>query len=232
MKISEMVNGTSATRSEYPPQNGFVHSDPDLRLASPLRSDAFEIDNEEKKEKIAFHFRQIMETLGLDLRDDSLQGTPDRVAKMFVEEIFQGLDPANRPSITSVENKYQYRNMLIERNVRVQSTCEHHFLPIQGVAHVAYFSSGKVIGLSKINRIVEYFSRRPQLQERLTVQIAAELKKVLDTEDVAVYIDAEHLCVKARGVEHHGCSTITAEYSGKFLNESVKREFLDAINRA
>lgn len=196
---------------------------------TPLRPDAFLKSEEEKMDIIEDHFKVIMETLGLDLRDDSLRGTPRRVAKMFVQEIFSGLDPENKPNISLFENKYRYSQMLVERNITVKSFCEHHFLPITGVAHVAYFSSGKVIGLSKLNRIVEYFSRRPQVQERLTIQIAEELKKALDTEDVAVYLDARHMCVELRGAEHENCSTVTTEYSGKFLQESVRAEFLQTI---
>ncbi|MCB0706209.1 MAG: GTP cyclohydrolase I FolE [Saprospiraceae bacterium] len=211
--------------------NGVKITDIEPMIQSPLRPDAFDLSDAQKMKRIAGHFREIMEILGLDMTDDSLQDTPKRVAKMYVQEIFSGLNPANSPQITSFENKYQYRNMLIERNIRVQSTCEHHFLPIQGVAHIAYFSSGKVIGLSKLNRIVEFYARRPQLQERLTIQISKALQEILDTQDVAVYIDAKHLCVEARGVEHQGCSTITSDFGGRFLNESVKSEFLNAISR-
>ena len=194
-----------------------------------MRPDAFMRDEEEKMDIIEEHFRIIMDTLGLDLTDDSLKGTPRRVAKMFVKEIFSGLNPENKPSISLFENKYRYNQMLVERNITVKSFCEHHFLPITGVAHVAYFSTGEVIGLSKLNRIVEYYARRPQVQERLTMQIAAELKRALNTEDVAVYIDARHMCVELRGAEHEHCSTITTEYSGKFLNENVRSEFLQSI---
>lgn len=196
---------------------------------TPLRADAFDRTDEEKMHIIAAHFREIMDTLGLDLTDDSLNGTPRRVAKMFVKEIFGGLNPEAKPSISLFENKFGYRQMLVEKGITVQSFCEHHFLPINGVCHIAYIANGKVIGLSKLNRIVEYFSRRPQVQERLTVQIAEELKKALNTEDVAVYIDAKHQCVEMRGIKHIGCSTVTTEYSGKFLNEKVHAEFLNAI---
>jgi GTP cyclohydrolase I len=196
---------------------------------TPLRADAFERSDEEKMRIIAAHFREIMETLGLDLTDDSLNGTPKRVAKMFVKEIFGGLNPEAKPSISLFDNKFGYRQMLVEKGITVQSFCEHHFLPITGVCHVAYIANGQVIGLSKLNRIVEYYSRRPQVQERLTVQIADELKKALGTEDVAVYMDARHQCVEMRGVKHSGCSTVTTEYSGKFLNESVRAEFLKSI---
>lgn len=197
---------------------------------TPLRNDAFNLSDEEKMEIIALKFRDIMNVLGLDLTDDSLKGTPKRVAKMFVQETFRGLNPKNFPSITLFENKYQYKQMLIEKNISVQSTCEHHFVPIIGNAHVAYISSGKVIGLSKLNRLVEYFSKRPQVQERLTVQIANELKNVLKTEDVAVFIEAEHLCVQSRGVKDIHSSTITSSYHGKFLSEATRREFLHVVN--
>ena len=196
---------------------------------TPMRSDAFDLSDESKMKQIEMHFREIMNIIGLDLRDDSLQGTPKRVAKMFVKEIFSGLNPENKPSISLFENKFGYRQMLVERDIRVQSFCEHHFLPIYGKAHVAYIANGNVIGLSKINRIVDYFSRRPQVQERLTIQIANELKKVLGTEDVAVYIDAKHMCVQARGIEHQASSTVTTEYSGQFLNENTREEFLRSI---
>ncbi|MEI6408820.1 MAG: GTP cyclohydrolase I FolE [Bacteroidota bacterium] len=197
---------------------------------TPMHPHAFDLTESEKIDQISDHFTEIMNLLGLDLQDDSLRGTPRRVAKMYVQEIFRGLNPDNKPALTTFDNKYQYRRQVIERNIPLQSTCEHHFQPIFGVAHVAYIPNGKVIGLSKLNRIVDFFARRPQVQERLTMQIAEELKRALHTEDVAVYIDAKHMCVQARGVEHHGASTITAEYSGKFLNETNKHEFLMAIN--
>src|SRR6187200_2493036 len=193
---------------------------------TPLRKDAFELTDEEKIKTIAGHFRRIMNTLGLDLQDDSLKNTPERVAKMFVKEIFSGLDPANKPSATLFENKYSYKQMLVEKNISLYSTCEHHFVPIIGKAHIAYISKGKIIGLSKINRIVQYYSQRPQVQERLTIQIANELSKVLGTEDVAVMIDAVHLCVSSRGIKDMDSSTITAEYRGKFLDTGTKEEFL------
>lgn len=196
---------------------------------TPLKPDAFDLSDEEKLDLIEGHFREIMDTLGLDLQDDSLRGTPRRVAKMFVKEIFPGLNPKNKPKVSLFENKYQYRQMLVERNITVKSFCEHHFLPIYGKAHIAYISTGKVIGLSKLNRIVDYFSRRPQVQERLTIQISNELKRVLQTEDVAVYIEAKHMCVQMRGVEHDHSDTITAEYSGKFLDEITRAEFLQTI---
>ena len=215
--------------------NGLGHTDDlgDAHVATsattPLRPEAFDMPDEQKIKRISEHFGHIMDILGLDRNDDSLSGTPQRVAKMYVNEIFNGLNPANKPAITTFENKYQYKGLVIERNIPLQSTCEHHFQPIFGVAHVAYIPNGRVIGLSKLNRIVDFFARRPQVQERLVVQIAEELKNVLHTNDVAVYIDARHMFVQARGVEHHGASTITAEYGGKFLQDAKRQEFLQAI---
>lgn len=193
---------------------------------TPLREDAFAMDDDLKMELIARHFREIMHILGLDLTDDSLRGTPDRVAKMYVKEIFSGLNPANKPKIALFENKYDYNQMLIEKDIVFHSNCEHHFVPIVGKVHVAYFSSDKVIGISKINRLVHYYARRPQVQERLTNQIADGLKEVLHTKDVAVIVDASHLCVSMRGVQDHGGSTITASYSGVFEQENIRGEFL------
>ena len=196
---------------------------------TPLREDAFLLSDKEKIDQIAGHFEEIMQIIGLDLSDDSLSGTPRRVAKMYVQEIFSGLNPANKPAPTLFDNKFGYRNMVVEKDILLQSFCEHHFLPIYGKAHVAYISSGKVIGLSKLNRIVSHFAKRPQVQERLTMQIASELKQVLETEDVAVFIDAKHMCVQARGIEHQESSTVTFEYGGKFLEEATRKEFLTAI---
>lgn len=195
-------------------------------IHTPIRKDAFELDDELKIELISDKFRDIMEILGLDLTDDSLKGTPHRVAKMYVKEIFSGLNEANKPKMALFENKYQYQQMLVEKDITLYSNCEHHFVPIIGKAHVAYISSGKVIGLSKLNRLVQYYSKRPQVQERLTMQIATELKNVLNTEDVAVVIDAHHLCVSSRGVQDVQSSTITAEYSGKFKEATTREEFL------
>lgn len=195
-------------------------------IETPIRSDAFEIDDELKIELIEKKFKEIMEVLGLDLTDDSLKDTPRRVAKMYVKETFSGLNPDSKPNVTLFDNKYKYNEMLVERDVSVYSLCEHHFVPIIGKAHIAYFSSGKVIGLSKINRMVQYFSKRPQVQERLTVQIANELKAMLQTEDVAVIIDADHLCVASRGVQDVNSSTVSSSYHGKFLNHNVREEFL------
>ena len=196
---------------------------------TPLREDAFELGDEEKIKIIARHFREIMQTLGLDLEDDSLRGTPGRVARMYVKEIFRGLNPENKPVAALFDNKYRYKEMLVEKNITLYSNCEHHFVPIIGKAHVAYISSGKVIGLSKINRIVQYYSQRPQVQERLTIQIANELKSVLETEDVAVIIDATHLCVSSRGIKDINSSTVTAEYSGAFLDASKKSELWEYL---
>jgi GTP cyclohydrolase I len=202
-------------------------------IDTPLREDAFALSDAEKIVLIEQHFGAIMEVLGLDLTDDSLKGTPHRVAKMFVKEIFQGLSPDNKPGTTLFENKYGYSQMLLEKDINVMTTCEHHFLPIFGKAHVAYISSGKVIGLSKINRIVEYYCKRPQVQERLTVQIAEELCQALQTEDVAVYIDAKHLCVHARGVEDRTSSTVTTDFKGRFLEDpQLRSEFFAAIQHS
>jgi GTP cyclohydrolase I len=193
---------------------------------TPMRKDAFEMSEDDKVAKIEKHFTAIMETLGLDLTDDSLKGTPRRVAKMYVKEIFSGLNPANMPKMAMFENKYKYNEMLVEKNISFFSNCEHHFVPIFGKAHVAYISNGSVVGLSKLNRLVQYFAKRPQVQERLTMQIGKELQKVLGTEDVAVLIDAKHLCVASRGVEDNSSSTITAFYGGKFKDEKTNNEFL------
>src|SRR5699024_5019109 len=196
---------------------------------TPLRDDAFSKSDEEKMDLIEKDFRRIMETLGMDLTDDSLKGTPRRVAKMYIQEIFSGLDPKNKPNPSVFENKYGYGEMLVEKNITVYSTCEHHFLPIIGRAHVAYISNGTVIGLSKMNRIVDYYAKRPQVQERLTMQIVKELQKALNTKDVACLIDAKHLCVNSRGVRDIESSTVTSEFSGEFKDPRVKREFLDYI---
>jgi GTP cyclohydrolase I len=199
-------------------------------MDTPMKKEAFLMTDDTKKIKIASHFAAIMDILGLDLTDDSLKGTPNRVAKMYVEEIFSGLNPKNKPKIALFDNKYQYNQMLVEKNIELFSNCEHHFVPIMGVAHVAYISSGKVIGLSKLNRIVKYYSKRPQVQERLTNQIAKELMEVLETKDVAVIIDAKHLCVSSRGIEDTSASTITSFYGGKFRESNKINELLQYIN--
>jgi len=196
---------------------------------TPLRIDAFELSDDQKIERIKKNVEEIMHTLGLDLSDDSLKDTPLRVAKMYVKEIFSGLHPEKKPKATLFENKYDYKGIVIEKNITLYSTCEHHLIPIVGIVHVGYISSGNVIGLSKINRIVQYYAKRPQVQERLTIQIAEELKQILKTQDVAVYVDAKHFCVLARGVEDKNTTTITASYSGKFNTAEVKNEFLTSI---
>ena len=211
-----------------PPEEDDEH--PESSYETPLHADAFKLTDDEKIEKIENHFREIMITLGLDLKDDSLSGTPKRVAKMFVKEAFSGLNPVNKPTAKLFENKYKYEQMLVEKDITFFSHCEHHFVPIYGKVHVAYFSSGKVIGLSKINRFVQYYAKRPQVQERLTVQIGKELEHVLKTEHIAVVIDANHMCVASRGVGDTNSKTGTAYFSGKFKDENVKREFLNYIN--
>ena len=199
-------------------------------INTPLREDAFVLTDEEKIERIKKNVREIMLTLGLDLEDDSLSGTPNRVAKMYVNEIFGGLHPKRKPKSSTFSNKYKYGEMLVEKNITLYSTCEHHFLPIVGRAHIAYISKGTVVGLSKMNRIVDYFAKRPQVQERLTIQIVQELQSVLGTDNVACVIDAKHLCVNSRGIRDIESSTVTAEYGGKFKEDSLRREFLDYIN--
>ena len=190
-------------------------------LETPMKKDAFKLTDEEKKSKISILFEEIMDVMGLDLNDDSLKGTPDRVAKMYIDEIFSGLNPNNKPKVALFDNKYQYNQMLVEKEITFYSNCEHHFVPIIGKAHIAYISSGKVIGLSKLNRIVQYYAKRPQVQERLTNQIAEELKFILGTDDVAVIIDAKHLCVSSRGIQDDTSATVTAFYGGTF-NTSAK----------
>ena len=190
-------------------------------LETPMKKDAFKLSDGEKKKKIAILFEEIMDVMGLDLTDDSLKGTPERVAKMYIDEIFSGLNPKNKPKVALFDNKYQYNQMLVEKDITFYSNCEHHFVPIIGKAHISYISSGKVIGLSKLNRIVQYYAKRPQVQERLTNQIAEELKGVLGTEDVAVIIDAKHLCVSSRGIKDDTSATVTAFYGGTF-NTSAK----------
>lgn len=196
---------------------------------TPLRPDAFEMSDEEKMASIEADMRNILHTLGMDLTDDSLQGTPKRIAKMFVQEIFSGLDPKSKPDASTFDNTYKYGEMLVEKNITLYSTCEHHLLPIVGKAHVAYISSGKVIGLSKMNRIVDYYARRPQVQERLTMQVVQDLQNALGTEDVACVIDAKHLCVNSRGIRDIDSSTVTSEFGGKFKDPSVRKEFLNYI---
>jgi GTP cyclohydrolase I len=197
---------------------------------TPLRPDAFDLDDETKIKLIQEKFSDIMNILGLDLTDDSLKGTPYRVAKMFVNEVFNGLNPKNKPNVKTFENKYQYKSILIEKNINVQSFCEHHFLPIVGKANIGYIPDKQVVGLSKLNRIVDYYSRRPQVQERLTRQILEDLKSTLQTEDVIVMIDAKHLCVSSRGIKDLGSSTLTIEGSGKFKLDSKREEFISLVS--
>ncbi|MCD2259700.1 GTP cyclohydrolase I FolE [Psychroserpens luteolus] len=199
-------------------------------LETPMKKDAFKLSDNEKKQRIAILFEEIMDVMGLDLTDDSLKGTPKRVAKMYIDEIFSGLNPANKPKVALFDNKYQYNQMLVEKNITFYSNCEHHFVPIIGKAHVAYISSGKVIGLSKLNRIVQYYAKRPQVQERLTNQIAEELKSVLKTEDIAVIIDAKHLCVSSRGIKDDTSATVTTYYGGQFNKAEKITELHNYIN--
>jgi GTP cyclohydrolase I len=225
MKPKEIMLNTPLKKSSFDDDEHIGTS-----VETPLRDDAFEMSNEDKIIKIAHHFEKIMDTLGLDLTDDSLQGTPLRVAKMYVNEVFSGLNPENKPKATLFENKYKYDQMVVEKNITFYSHCEHHFVPIYGKAHVAYISSGKVIGLSKINRIVQYFAKRPQVQERLTMQVGKQMMDYLGTEDVAVVMDANHLCVSSRGVGDVNSKTGTAFFSGRFNDEITKHEFLNYIN--
>lgn len=223
--LNTLLNGNHIQLSELSAEEiGNEHIS--TGIETPMRQDAFALSDEDKMKSIEGHFKAIMETLGLDLNDDSLKGTPERVAKMYIKEIFSGLDPANKPKIALFENKYKYNQMLVEKDITFFSNCEHHFVPIFGKAHVAYISNGKVIGLSKLNRIVQYYSKRPQVQERLTMQIARELQEVLQTEDVAVLIDAKHLCVSSRGVQDINSATVSSFYGGKFAEENTKLEFL------
>ena len=198
-------------------------------IETPLRVDAFEKSDEEKIKNIQHHFKMIMQEMGLDLTDDSLSGTPYRVAKMYVEELFYGLNPANKPKLSTFENKYGYKKMLVEENITIDSACEHHFLPIVGHAHVAYIPKDKVIGLSKINRLVNYYARRPQVQERLVLQILNDLQQVLDTKDVIVSVTAKHLCVSSRGIKDQNSLTTTLEYGGCFSETATRNEFLKII---
>jgi len=196
---------------------------------TPIREDAFDLSDDEKMAKISAHFKEIMQILGLDLADDSLAGTPNRVAKMYVKEIFGGLNPANKPDVRLFENKYEYHDMLVEKDITFFSTCEHHFVPIYGKVHVAYIPGDQVVGLSKINRLVQYYAKRPQVQERLTTQIAHELKTLLKTEDVAVVVEADHMCVASRGVQDTNSSTTTSMYLGKFKEDTMRTEFFRHI---
>lgn len=226
MKQKEILLNTAETELNHEELGDGHHS---VSLETPMRLDAFELDDHTKIELIEKHFHEIMLILGLDMTDDSLKGTPHRVAKMYVHEIFSGLDPKNAPKAKLFQNKYQYKNMLVEKQISFHSTCEHHFVPIIGKAHVAYIPNGRVVGLSKLNRIVRYFAQRPQVQERMTIQIANMLKEVLNTEDVAVIIEADHLCVASRGVKDVTSNTITAEYCGQFTSNKIRKEFLKYV---
>ena len=197
---------------------------------TPLRADAFDMSDVDKIKAIEEKFKDIMEIMGLDLSDDSLSGTPHRVAKMYVKEIFAGLNPANHPDVKTFDNVYGYDHMLVERNITLNSTCEHHFLPIVGVAHVAYIPERRVVGLSKLNRIVDHYAKRPQVQERLSQQVLKALQRILGTQNVAVVMDAKHLCVSSRGIQDEGSSTVTASYGGLFESApDVRAEFLQHI---
>lgn len=226
-KAANGVNGQHLSSNGHDHHHDLGDAHIPTSVDTPLRPDAFELDDKTKISLITDHFEQIMHILGLDLTDDSLKGTPRRVAKMYVQEIFSGLDPANKPEMRTFANNYNYKEMLVEKDITFYSQCEHHFVPIIGKAHVAYISSGRVVGLSKLNRVVQYYARRPQVQERMTRQIAEELKKSLNTEDVAVILAADHLCVASRGVQDTGSRTITADYSGRFdTDPKMKAEFL------
>jgi GTP cyclohydrolase I len=233
MKLQETMLNTLISENKI---NGF--SDDEIGddhiytgLETPMKENAFHISDEEKKEKITDLFSQIMDVMGLDLTDDSLRGTPNRVAKMYIDEIFSGLNPANKPKVALFDNKYKYNQMLVEKNITFYSNCEHHFVPIIGKAHLAYISSGKVIGLSKLNRIVQYYAKRPQVQERLTNQIAMELSTILNTDDIAVIIDAKHLCVSSRGIKDDTSATVTAYYGGAFNSPEKIAELQNYLDK-
>lgn len=226
MKLKEIMLNTQL-KSDIDQQIGDDHVL--TNIATPLRADAFELDDDAKIEIIQKHFKEIMHTLGLDMTDESLQGTPKRVAKMYVKELFSGLKPDNMPAMTLFENEYKYSEMLVERDITFYSNCEHHFVPIVGKVHVAYISSGKVIGLSKLHRIVNFYARRPQVQERLTIQIGNALKEALGTENVAVVVDADHFCVSSRGIADQSSSTVTSYFEGVFKNAAKKEEFLQLV---
>jgi GTP cyclohydrolase I len=227
--LNSLLNGNKVRLSDLTAEEiGDNHIS--TSIETPMREDAFAMSDDEKIAKIQKHFKAIMETLGLDLTDDSLNGTPERVARMYVKEIFSGLDPANKPKMALFENRYKYDQMLVEKDITFYSNCEHHFVPIYGKVHLAYISNGHVIGLSKLNRIVQYFAKRPQVQERFTMQIARELQDVLQTRDVAVLVDAKHLCVSSRGIQDNTAATVTSFYGGKFEQESTRQEFLKYID--
>lgn len=227
MKLNETLLNTMETKNINTDEIGDDHVG--FSLETPLREDAFKLDDDLKIELISKHFKEIMQILGLDLSDDSLSGTPNRVAKMYVKEIFSGLNPKNKPEVKLFENRYNYKNILLEKNISFHSVCEHHFVPIVGKAHVAYIPNGKVVGLSKLNRIVRYFAQRPQVQERMTIQIVNMLKEELNTDSVAVIIEADHMCVAMRGVQDVHSSTVTSDFSGKFLDTKTREELMKYI---
>lgn len=200
-------------------------------IKTPMRDDAFDKSDEEKIHIIQHYFEKIMIELGLDLTDDSLSGTPYRVAKMYVKELFYGLDPKNKPKLSTFKNKYGYKKMLVEQNITIDSSCEHHFLPITGYANIAYLPKDKVIGLSKINRLVDYYSHRPQVQERISLQILNDLQETLETDDVIVMITAKHLCVSSRGIKDKTSYTTTIEYGGEFNDVDIRNEFFTCLNQ-
>lgn len=227
MKIKNVVRPMDKKQIELIGDNHIASN-----IETPLLQNAFDKSDDEKIKNIEFHFSKIMSELGLDLTDDSLSGTPYRFAKMYVKELFYGLNPKNKPKLSAFENKYGYNKMLVEENITIDSACEHHFLPITGFAHVAYIPRAKVIGLSKINRLVDYYAHRPQVQERLTIQVLKDLQEVLDTKDVIVMITAKHLCVSSRGIKDKNSATTTIEYGGAFENEVIRANFFKLINNS
>lgn len=229
MKQKEIMSNTQDNKTERQiDEIGDDHISTNI-FDTPLREDAFEMDDDTKMQKIEEHFSQIMQIMGLDLTDDSLSGTPRRVAKMYVKELFSGLNPKNLPALTHFKNHYKYNEMLVERDIMFHSNCEHHFVPIVGKAHVAYIANGHVIGLSKLHRVVNHFARRPQVQERMTIQIGEALKTVLGTDSVAVILDADHMCVSSRGINDQTSSTVTTFYGGEFHKPEVKSEFIKMV---
>jgi GTP cyclohydrolase I len=229
MKLKETMSNTQSEKNDRLIEEiGDDHITNNI-FDTPLRPDAFEMDDDTKMEKIEGHFREIMEIMGLDLTDDSLSGTPRRVAKMYVKELFSGLNPKNLPALTHFKNHYKYNEMLVERDIMFHSNCEHHFVPIVGKAHIAYIANGQVIGLSKLHRVVNHFARRPQVQERMTIQIGEALKTVLGTDSVAVILDADHMCVSSRGINDQTSSTVTTFYGGRFLEEASRNEFVKLV---
>lgn len=232
VKKENFMRDPSSSKAQTIDINNIIDDHILTSIDTPLHKDAFKLDDELKIELIEKNFKEIMHILGLDLSDESLKDTPRRVAKMYVKEVFSGLNPENKPKPTLFENKFKLNDMLVERDITIYSYCEHHFVPIIGKAHIAYFPKIHVIGLSKLNRIAQHYAKRPQVQERLTIQIANELKETLQTEDVAVIVDADHLCVASRGVNDVNSSTVTSSYHGKFLNDNIRKEFISHINKS